>query len=119
MLRVIAFLLRGIYNLLKKFFASLFSRFWFFILTIAPELVKKIMVFLGIGFTSYVGADYLIGELTALLVHSLDSVPADILNILQLCKFDKGLSILIAALTICGTIKATSKTVSLTKSSSS
>lgn len=118
MLQVIAFFLRGLYILLSKFLGSLFSRFWIFLIAIAPELLKKIFVFLGIGLASYAGSDFLIGKLTAFLQQSLNSVPADILVILKLCKFDKGLAILISALTIAASIKATSKSVTLTKAGS-
>lgn len=117
MLQVIAFLLRGLYALISKFFGSIFSRLWIFILSLAPELVKKLLVYLGVGLASYTGSDYLIAKLTSFLSQSLDSVPADILIILQLCKFDKGLAIFASALTIAVAIKSMSKTVHLVKSS--
>lgn len=117
MIQIIGLFLRAIYTLLARWFGALFSRLWIFILTLAPELIKKIMTYLGVGFVSYVGADYVIQKLTTVLANSLNSVPADILAILQLCKFDKGIAILIAGMTIAATIKATTKSVHLVKSS--
>jgi hypothetical protein len=118
MLQLILMAFRGIYLLLRAFFSTFFTRIWAFVLFALPHILEKILKYLGIGIVSYVGFDILIGKLKDVVFERFNSIPVDILSILQLAKVDKGLAILFASMTIAMTIKLATKSASLVKQGS-
>jgi len=118
MLQVIALAIQGLYLLLRVFFSTLFTRFWAFILFALPAVLKKILIYFGIGLASFTGFNLLLDRLETFVFSRFNSVPSDILNILLLAKVDKGLSILFASMSIALAIKIATKSMSIVKQGS-
>ncbi len=115
MLQIIMLALQGLYILLRVFFTTIFTRLWAFILFALPVVLKKILGYLGLGFASFVGFNFLLSKLSTFLFARLNSIPSDLLNILLLCKLDIGLSILFSSMSVAIAIKIATRSVSLVK----
>lgn len=118
MLQVLVLAIQGLYLLLRVFLSTLFTRLWAFILFALPAVLKKILGYFGIGLVSFTGFNFLINELEQFVFNRFTSIPSDILNILLLCKVDKGLAILFSCMTIAVTIKVATKSLSVAKTGS-
>ena len=118
MIQVLVLALQGLYLLIRVFFSTLFTRFWAFILFALPAVLKKILGYFGLGLATYVGMDFLIDRLESYVFNTFNSVPSDILNILLLAKFDKGLAILFSCISIAISIKLATQSVSVVKQGS-
>lgn len=118
MLNLLVLAVRGLYLIIRVFFSTLFTRFWAFILFALPHILKKILALFGIGLASFTGFNFLISQLKIFIFTRFDSIPSDILNILLIAKFDKGLSILFASMSIAVAIKMAAKSVSVVKQGS-
>lgn len=119
MLQVLVLALQGLYLLIRVFFSTLFTRFWAFILFALPAVLKKILGYLGLGFVSFTGFQFIINQLKTFVMSRFDSFPADVLNIILLAKVDVGISVIFAGMTISITIKLIAKSASLGKTQGS
>lgn len=111
--------IQALFALVRAFFLNFFTRFWAFIIFLAPVLIKKIMVLLGIGFASYAGFDAIMTKLQSFVFQRFNGLPSDLLQILLLAKFDVGLNIILTSMTIGISIRVMTKSASLIRTTPS
>lgn len=76
----------------------------FFLITI-PYIVFTVLKVLGLGYVSYVGFDLLFGAILDNLFSSYNSLPADLLMILDLFGLHKALNMLASTVSVIVTYK--------------
>lgn len=67
------------------------------LMAVSIPMVVKVMAALGIGFVTYTGADLVLTEGQTWLNGQVNSLPADMLQILFLMGLDQGLAIVFSA----------------------
>lgn len=68
---------------------------WLF--TVAPALVTRVLIALGIGLFTYTGADFVVTEAETYVLGQLGSVPNKAYAILSMSGIDQGVRIVFAA----------------------
>lgn len=88
------------------------------LITSLVPLVKMVLKALGIGLVSYVGINFILGQITDVIINNALSLPVSVQQILGLLKFDVALNIILSAvatrLTLRGIDKATDSKSKLT-----
>lgn len=75
-------------------------------------LVVKLLAALGIAFITYQGYDVALDQFKKYISSSLNSMPADIANLLLMAGFGEGLGYLFGALAFAITMQTINKTLS-------
>lgn len=75
----------------------------------AAAFVIKTLIALGIGLVVYLGSDFVIDSLIALLEGSISGIPSDVLQILELMGFSTGMTYLATAFVTGATFKLVNK----------
>lgn len=78
---------------------------WLF--TVAPALVTKVLIALGIGMVTYTGADYLVTNAETYILAQLGGVPAKAYAVLKIAGIDEGIRMVFAAASAYITIRTT------------
>ena len=68
---------------------------WLF--TVAPALVTRVLIALGIGMFTYTGADFVVTEAETYIFSQLGSIPNKAYAIISMSGVDQGVRILFAA----------------------
>lgn len=88
---------------------------WRLLLDFLPDIIFGAFKYLGIGFVTYQGFDYLIAALFDYVRTSLQGLPSDIAMLLGLAGFDKAISITLSAISAKALISSISTSVSLVR----
>lgn len=62
-------------------------------------LVKMVLKALGIGLVSYVGINFILGQITDVVINNALSLPLSVQQLLGLMKFDVAINIILSAVT--------------------
>lgn len=78
-----------------------------FLFAVAPALVTRVLIALGIGVVSYTGAEYAVSEAEAYILNTMGGWSADLYAIMQMAGLDVGIKMLFAAASSYITIRIT------------
>ncbi len=82
---------------------------WAWLLAAAWPIVKKVLVFLGIGWVTYQGLDLVVGQITGEIQGLWSGLPAAVVQIASLGGIPQAVGILLGALAARATLLAVGK----------
>lgn len=97
--------LQGLYALFRRFLFIFWTRLWAFLLFAVPQLLSRVLKWLGFGVVSYVGFDFLVDKLFNFLMGRFNGMPSALLAILKIMHVDTGMKLVFTAMSIAMAIK--------------
>jgi ABC-type dipeptide/oligopeptide/nickel transport system permease component len=79
------------------------------LITSLVPLVKMVLKALGIGVVSYVGINFILSQITDVIINNALSLPVAVQQILGLMKFDVAVNIILSAVTTRLTLRGIDK----------
>lgn len=79
------------------------------LITSLVPLVKMVLKALGIGLVSYVGINFILTQITDVIINNALSLPVSVQQILGLMKFDVAVNIILSAVTTRLTLRGIDK----------
>ena len=67
------------------------------VVAIAVPLAIKVLVGLGVGVVTYVGADFAISEAQTFMNSKISGLPVDMISLMNLAGFDTGIKIIFSS----------------------
>jgi hypothetical protein len=83
------------------------------VISFVPVIVKKILALLGVGLVTYVGADYMMNEITQKILSSYNNIGTDYLMIAELAGVHIGINMLLATYSALVTLHVVKKSSSI------
>ena len=77
--------------------ALFIAAFWGSLATVMGSLVGRLLLALGVGFTTYKGIDFAVGAVKSQAIAGVNSLPADALGLVGYLWLDKGLTLIFSA----------------------